>query len=217
MGRSADDAHARVSRLSAARISSGLAAIGAATVGSGMAAGAMCVIAAPSSSPLSSATSAIARSLRTAGNKLAMCKAARRVAAEPRDEGQVLVSKAPVLARLRALGAGLGVSRSAYVPETAMAGRLGRHLAAYGRASRSECQPRSAGNWTGRDGRPQQDSNLRTRLRRPLLYPLSYGGWRCLARMRRIPGRSKSTSHKYLRTRRRSARKSAAKPITSRP
>jgi hypothetical protein len=27
-------------------------------------------------------------------------------------------------------------------------------------------------------GRPQQDSNLRTRLRRPLLYPLSYGGWR---------------------------------------
>src|SRR5216683_3582011 len=26
--------------------------------------------------------------------------------------------------------------------------------------------------------RPQQDSNLRTRLRRPLLYPLSYGGTR---------------------------------------
>ena len=26
--------------------------------------------------------------------------------------------------------------------------------------------------------RPQQDSNLRTRLRRPLLYPLSYGGFR---------------------------------------
>jgi hypothetical protein len=26
--------------------------------------------------------------------------------------------------------------------------------------------------------RPQQDSNLRTRLRRPLLYPLSYGGLR---------------------------------------
>lgn len=25
--------------------------------------------------------------------------------------------------------------------------------------------------------RPQQDSNLRTRLRRPMLYPLSYGGW----------------------------------------
>jgi CheY-like chemotaxis protein len=31
-------------------------------------------------------------------------------------------------------------------------------------------------------GRPQQDSNLRTRLRRPLLYPLSYGGWRVTAR-----------------------------------
>jgi hypothetical protein len=27
-----------------------------------------------------------------------------------------------------------------------------------------------------RKERPQQDSNLRTRLRRPLLYPLSYGG-----------------------------------------
>src|ERR1700722_9560117 len=26
--------------------------------------------------------------------------------------------------------------------------------------------------------RPQQDSNLRTRLRRAVLYPLSYGGWR---------------------------------------
>jgi hypothetical protein len=32
----------------------------------------------------------------------------------------------------------------------------------------------------GRHGRPRQDSNLRTRLRRPMLYPLSYGGggWR---------------------------------------
>ena len=28
----------------------------------------------------------------------------------------------------------------------------------------------------GHGGRPQQDSNLRTRLRRPMLYPLSYGG-----------------------------------------
>jgi hypothetical protein len=27
-----------------------------------------------------------------------------------------------------------------------------------------------------RKGRPRQDSNLRTRLRRPMLYPLSYGG-----------------------------------------
>ena len=30
-------------------------------------------------------------------------------------------------------------------------------------------------------GRPQQDSNLRTRLRRPMLYPLSYGGWTAAA------------------------------------
>ena len=29
--------------------------------------------------------------------------------------------------------------------------------------------------------RPQQDSNLRTRLRRPLLYPLSYGGFASFA------------------------------------
>ena len=28
----------------------------------------------------------------------------------------------------------------------------------------------------GSDKRPQQDSNLRSRLRRPMLYPLSYGG-----------------------------------------
>ena len=31
---------------------------------------------------------------------------------------------------------------------------------------------------TATKGRPQQDSNLRSRLRRPLLSPLSYGGWR---------------------------------------
>jgi hypothetical protein len=29
---------------------------------------------------------------------------------------------------------------------------------------------------TGSGGRPRQDSNLRSRLRRPLLSPLSYGG-----------------------------------------
>jgi hypothetical protein len=33
-------------------------------------------------------------------------------------------------------------------------------------------RPSDAGN----NGRPQQDSNLRSRLRRPLLSPLSYGG-----------------------------------------
>ena len=31
-------------------------------------------------------------------------------------------------------------------------------------------------NDAGQGKRPQQDSNLRTRLRRPMLYPLSYGG-----------------------------------------
>ena len=36
--------------------------------------------------------------------------------------------------------------------------------------------PRSVWVWPGGDGRPQQDSNLRSRLRRPLLSPLSYGG-----------------------------------------
>lgn len=33
---------------------------------------------------------------------------------------------------------------------------------------------------------PRQDSNLRTRLRRPLLYPLSYGGVRLAAARRRV-------------------------------
>jgi hypothetical protein len=39
-------------------------------------------------------------------------------------------------------------------------------------------QSREPAGPTPADLRPQQDSNLRTRLRRPLLYPLSYGGWR---------------------------------------
>ncbi len=33
-----------------------------------------------------------------------------------------------------------------------------------------------ADDWFPCSGRPRQDSNLRTRLRRPMLYPLSYGG-----------------------------------------
>ena len=37
--------------------------------------------------------------------------------------------------------------------------------------------------------RPQQDSNLRTRLRRPLLYPLSYGGWRTRSARTVVRGR----------------------------
>jgi hypothetical protein len=54
--------------------------------------------------------------------------------------------------------------------------------------------------------RPQQDSNLRTRLRRAVLYPLSYGGWRICSRPV-FPGwRSKGTRRKYPRTRTRCAR-----------
>ena len=36
--------------------------------------------------------------------------------------------------------------------------------------------PLAGGLRAGEDGRPRQDSNLRTRLRRAVLYPLSYGG-----------------------------------------
>jgi CheY-like chemotaxis protein len=39
----------------------------------------------------------------------------------------------------------------------------------------------------GKEKRPQQDSNLRTRLRRPMLYPLSYGG---CATWERVPAAS---------------------------
>src|SRR5205814_3154307 len=36
--------------------------------------------------------------------------------------------------------------------------------------------PAQRASLAGSGERPQQDSNLRTRLRRPMLYPLSYGG-----------------------------------------
>src|SRR4051812_29939098 len=47
--------------------------------------------------------------------------------------------------------------------------------------------PSSALSW-----RPREDSNLRTRLRRPMLYPLSYegGGWRIPGR--KLKGRAES-------------------------
>ena len=38
-------------------------------------------------------------------------------------------------------------------------------------------------NVPGNKERPQQDSNLRSRLRRPLLSPLSYGGYATLERV----------------------------------
>ena len=40
----------------------------------------------------------------------------------------------------------------------------------------SEVTPAQECYAAGTKKRPQQDSNLRTRLRRPMLYPLSYGG-----------------------------------------
>jgi hypothetical protein len=60
---------------------------------------------------------------------------------------------------------------------------MGRKIRRASRFRRSEARPKSGQNPIKRSNscfyqRPQQDSNLRTRLRRPLLYPLSYGGWR---------------------------------------
>ena len=43
--------------------------------------------------------------------------------------------------------------------------------------------------------RPRQDSNLRTRLRRPVLYPLSYGG----SGSGQIISAASSARHAYLR------------------
>jgi hypothetical protein len=58
-----------------------------------------------------------------------------------------------------------------------------------------------AGEWQfypGQAKRPQQDSNLRTRLRRPMLYPLSYGG---CATQERLPaaGPIRTLSHATAR------------------
>ena len=46
---------------------------------------------------------------------------------------------------------------------------------ALGRAGRKHVQV-LAGVVTRAPSRPRQDSNLRTRFRKPMLYPLSYGG-----------------------------------------
>ena len=51
---------------------------------------------------------------------------------------------------------------------------------------RTRC-PTPTRGWSAK--RPQQDSNLRTRLRRPMLYPLSYGG---CATWERVPAASPS-------------------------
>ncbi|CAL2072239.1 hypothetical protein GPN2_22497 [Streptomyces murinus] len=46
---------------------------------------------------------------------------------------------------------------------------------------------------------PRQDSNLRTRLRRPLLYPLSYGGVSVAERCARGDGQNISRSGGVIR------------------
>src|SRR3954465_5849611 len=55
--------------------------------------------------------------------------------------------------------------------------------------------PSSALSW-----RPREDSNLRTRLRRPMLYPLSYegGGWRIPGGSPRRPWRTGGSTHDLL-------------------
>ena len=50
------------------------------------------------------------------------------------------------------------------------------HTAAHTRRPRTQRTRWWRGLWAPHKGCPRQDSNLRTRLRRPLLYPLSYGG-----------------------------------------
>jgi hypothetical protein len=58
------------------------------------------------------------------------------------------------------------------------------------------------------DVRPQQDSNLRTRLRRPMLYPLSYGG---CATWERVPAASPSRTLRCRHTVARAADKVAGR------
>jgi hypothetical protein len=82
-------------------------------------------------------------------------------------------------------GAELGrcsLIHSAYIPGTMTERGIRQHTAA---CDRTVTETKSAGQRVsacfGR--RPRQDSNLRTRLRRPLLYPLSYGGFRAEKRV----------------------------------
>ena len=48
----------------------------------------------------------------------------------------------------------------------------------------ADIRPGQEAFMAGHVKRPQQDSNLRSRLRRPMLYPLSYGGY---ATWERVP------------------------------
>ena len=64
----------------------------------------------------------------------------------------------------------------AYGAQQPPSGGLGRHHASENDISVIHV-PAGQGTYSAADeGRPQQDSNLRSRLRRPLLSPLSYGG-----------------------------------------
>ena len=58
-----------------------------------------------------------------------------------------------------------------------------RGLRLHSRSTRLGSFPQVNRVWPGQVGRPQQDSNLRSRLRRPLLSPLSYGGYATLERV----------------------------------
>lgn len=65
-------------------------------------------------------------------------------------------------------------------------GRFGPHTSAHTRRPRPQRSRWWRGLWAPTSRCPRQDSNLRTRLRRPLLYPLSYGGVRRAAAWRRV-------------------------------
>jgi hypothetical protein len=68
---------------------------------------------------------------------------------------------------------------SAYIPGTLAESRIWPHLAAHDQSNPGRIS-RSAAEWPGLGGRPQQDSNLRTRLRRPSLRSSEFVRSACL-------------------------------------
>jgi hypothetical protein len=84
--------------------------------------------------------------------------------------------RAPVPCRGSLVGAELGGcphARSAHIPETPTIGGMWRDMAAHTRNPGDQRCCWSTGVLADLRGRPVQDSNLRSRLRRPLLSPLS--------------------------------------------
>ena len=67
-------------------------------------------------------------------------------------------------------------SWAAYGPWNLSDGGVRCHLLSEPVTGPRRTMPAQKGFLAGSGWRPQQDSNLRTRLRRPMLYPLSYGG-----------------------------------------